>query len=59
MSEIQSPCIGVCSQNPETKTCYGCQRTLKEIEDWPTMSDQDKLNLIEELDKRAYELFGD
>jgi predicted Fe-S protein YdhL (DUF1289 family) len=59
MSEIESPCIGVCSQNPETGQCYGCQRTLKEIADWPTMSDQDKLKLIEELDKRADELFGD
>ena len=59
MSEIESPCIGVCSQNPVTGQCYGCQRTPKEISEWPTMSDKDKVKLIEELEKRSDELFGD
>jgi len=59
MSEIENPCIGVCSQNPQTKQCFGCQRTPKEIAEWETMSDQDKLKLIEELEKRSDELFGD
>ena len=26
-----SPCIGVCSINPEDNYCYGCKRTQKEI----------------------------
>ena len=59
MSQDLNPCIGVCSQNPETKQCHGCQRTPQEITEWETMSDNDKVKLIEELDKRANELFGD
>ena len=59
MIEDLNPCIGVCSQNPETKQCHGCQRTPEEIAEWVTMSDNDKRKLIEELDKRADELFGD
>ena len=59
MSEIVSPCIGVCSMNPETKQCYGCQRTAKEINDWYNMSNEEKLQLLDELEKRNDELFGD
>lgn len=59
MSEIESPCIGVCSQNPVTGQCYGCSRTPKEIEDWWTMSDEEKFKLLEELEKRQDDVFGD
>lgn len=57
--KLQSPCIGVCSQNPETKTCYGCQRTLDEIDGWDNLSDEEKIALFDELEKRRDELFGD
>lgn len=59
MSEqIESPCIGVCSVNPVTGYCYGCSRTQQEMTEWWTMSDTEKLKLIEELEKRNNELFG-
>lgn len=57
--EIKSPCIGVCSQNPETKQCFGCQRTPEEIANWWNYTEEEKLALLEELEKRSDELFGD
>lgn len=57
--KLQDPCIGVCSQNPETKQCFGCQRTPKEIAEWHDMSDKEKIALFDELEKRRDELFGD
>lgn len=59
MSEDLNPCIGVCSQNPETKQCYGCQRTPEEIAEWDSLSDKDKVKKMDELEKRADDLFGD
>ncbi len=58
-NEIESPCIGVCSVNPVTKFCYGCSRTIKEMENWSTYTVNEKLNLLTELEKRNNELFGD
>jgi len=57
--KLQDPCIGVCSQNPETKQCYGCQRTPEEIENWYNLSDDEKIKLFDELEKRRDDLFGD
>jgi len=57
--QIESPCIGVCSINPETGFCHGCSRTTKEIEKWLDMSNEEKLTLLNDLEKRQDELFGD
>jgi len=59
MSEIESPCIGVCSLNPETGQCHGCWRTPEEIEKWFDYTDKEKLAVLEELEKRQNDLFGD
>lgn len=59
MSEIESPCIGVCSLNPETGQCHGCCRTSEEIEKWFDYTDKEKLAVLEELEKRQNDLFGD
>jgi len=59
MSEIESPCIGVCSLNPETGQCHGCCRTPEEIEKWFDYTDKEKLAVLEELEKRQNDLFGD
>jgi len=59
MSEIESPCIGVCSQNPQTGQCHGCCRTPEEIEKWWDYTDTEKLALLEDLEKRQNDLFGD
>jgi len=45
--------------NPTTGYCHGCSRTTKEIGDWRNMSDKEKLMLLDELEKRNNELFGD
>jgi len=58
-NNIESPCIGVCSVNPNTGYCHGCSRTQEEMDSWSTMSDKEKIKLINELEKRQDELFGD
>ncbi|QPG04726.1 DUF1289 domain-containing protein [Salinimonas marina] len=37
-----SPCIGMCKLNTEA-VCLGCQRTLNQIQAWPTMTEQQRI----------------
>ncbi|NKC22265.1 DUF1289 domain-containing protein [Ochrobactrum oryzae] len=40
---IASPCILVCTIDPETGFCLGCARTLDEIARWSSMSADERL----------------
>ncbi|MES2493807.1 MAG: DUF1289 domain-containing protein [Pseudomonadota bacterium] len=52
MSQVLSPCTGVCRIEPATELCSGCMRTLDEIADWPMLCDHDRRKLLALLDKR-------
>jgi uncharacterized protein len=49
---IASPCINICSLDPNQEICLGCFRYLHEIEKWNSLSDQEKVKIVDELDKR-------
>lgn len=49
---IKSPCTNHCVFNKATGVCQGCLRTLKEIGEWRTYSDEEKLAHKEDLKKR-------
>lgn len=36
-SPVSSPCMGVCTLDPEQRHCNGCLRTLDEIARWSNM----------------------
>jgi len=36
----------------ETGLCIGCLRTSEEIAQWPSLSDKEKLNVLEEIKTR-------
>ena len=50
---ISSPCVSVCTIDPETKQCIGCLRTLKEIGGWRVMSTAEKKAVIVACEERA------
>ncbi|WP_200844907.1 MULTISPECIES: DUF1289 domain-containing protein [unclassified Novosphingobium] len=52
MSDIRSPCTGVCRIDPRTKWCLGCRRTLAEIADWPRLSPKGKRAVLAGLAAR-------
>ena len=41
-TEIQSPCIGVCSVDDLTQLCQGCYRTMAEIQAWWDLDNHQK-----------------
>ena len=52
MKNLPSPCISICKLNQSTGYCDGCFRTEDEIALWPSMSDEDKLNMLNILRQR-------
>ena len=40
---IESPCILVCTIDPQTGFCLGCARTLDEIARWSSMSTEERM----------------
>lgn len=52
-----SPCRQLCDLSPE-QMCTGCGRTLDEIRDWSTMSEQQKRECKERAEQRIQALFN-
>ena len=41
-AEVKTPCIQVCTMDPQRGVCLGCCRTLDEIMRWSAMSDTER-----------------
>jgi len=52
MDRIKSPCIQVCRLDHLTWTCVGCFRTAQEIAEWPTASDEQRIEILNRVEKR-------
>ena len=52
MINLPSPCISICKLNKSTGFCDGCFRTINEISQWPSMTDVDRMSLLETLRQR-------
>ena len=49
---IESPCILVCTIEPETGWCRGCGRTAREIGAWGVYSPEQRSGVMAELPTR-------
>jgi predicted Fe-S protein YdhL (DUF1289 family) len=52
MTEIESPCILVCSIDMKTGYCFGCGRTRDEISAWISMTAEDRRAVMSDLPAR-------
>jgi len=48
---VESPCISVCEYDENLDMCIGCFRTLDEISSWRSMTDEEKLKIIERVEQ--------
>jgi uncharacterized protein len=39
---VPSPCVAICTMNPASDFCDGCQRTIGEIASWSDFSNSEK-----------------
>jgi len=52
-----SPCINVCRMDPKTGLCEGCFRSIEEIAQWSTATEEMKRRVWKEIRKRQEALF--
>lgn len=50
---VPSPCIGICRMDAKTGLCEGCARTIDEIANWSTASDDWKRGVWEAIARRS------
>lgn len=55
--KVPSPCINVCRMNPQTRLCEGCLRTIDEIAQWSTSTEEMKRAVWVEIKRREAGLF--
>jgi hypothetical protein len=53
-NNIKSPCIHVCTKD-ENGICLGCYRSIDEIRSWYKSTDEQKLEIIKNAEKRRLE----
>ncbi len=47
----QSPCIGECAID-ENGVCMGCYRSMDEINAWPRANEEERLNILQNIEQR-------
>ena len=50
---VISPCVGVCSIDPQSGLCIGCLRSSSEIAIWPQINDKKALQIMKEIKDRS------
>ncbi|MCF8365599.1 MAG: DUF1289 domain-containing protein [Bacteroidales bacterium] len=49
---IKDPCISVCQYDDE-EICLGCRRTKTEAKSWWRMTEEEKLNVLKNIETRS------
>ncbi|MGH8808681.1 MAG: DUF1289 domain-containing protein [Noviherbaspirillum sp.] len=55
---VPSPCINVCRMNAQTGLCEGCLRTIDEIVQWGSATEEMKRAVWMEIKRRQESLFA-
>lgn len=49
---MESPCVKICTYDPQARMCSGCGRSLAEVRGWFDMTDAQRRAVMEELPAR-------
>lgn len=50
--ETESPCVNICRMDADNQYCIGCFRTVQEIQNWTSMTDEERERIMSQLDSR-------
>jgi predicted Fe-S protein YdhL (DUF1289 family) len=53
---METPCVKICTYEPERGLCRGCGRTLEEIAGWASMRADEREKIMEQLPERLRQL---
>ena len=56
---VPSPCVAICTMNPASDFCDGCQRTIDEIAGWSAFSNDEKRQVWVRIGQRRTRLLQD
>ena len=56
MSPIETPCIKICTLDPQRRQCVGCGRTIDEIARWSAMSGTERRRIMAALPDRLAQI---
>ncbi|WP_211610506.1 DUF1289 domain-containing protein [Paraburkholderia haematera] len=56
VATVPSPCVDICKIDGDTGLCIGCLRTRDEIRGWKNMTDDLRVQMIDELSLRKAKL---
>lgn len=51
-TSVLSPCVSICKMDSITGLCEGCLRTIDEIAQWSQMNDEQKRQVLVQLQLR-------
>jgi predicted Fe-S protein YdhL (DUF1289 family) len=55
---IASPCIGICTLDPQTELCLGCLRTGAEVAAWRDADSNLRLRILDRVRLRRARRYG-
>jgi uncharacterized protein len=50
---MESPCVKICTYDPDRDLCRGCGRTLEEIGGWLSMTEDQRRAVMAQLPERV------
>ncbi len=56
MTNIETPCIKICTLDPKSGLCRGCGRTVDEIAGWMRLSNDERTKIMSVLPQRLESL---
>ncbi|MFN9114771.1 MAG: DUF1289 domain-containing protein [Bacteroidota bacterium] len=46
---MTTPCLKICKLDKDTETCIGCGRSLEQIRDWVTYTEEERCRITQTL----------
>jgi uncharacterized protein len=56
LQKVETPCVGICSTIYGDNICRGCFRSMQEVVDWNAYTPEQKLIILERLNKQITEI---
>jgi predicted Fe-S protein YdhL (DUF1289 family) len=56
---VASPCVGVCTLDPQGRVCVGCGRLIEEIGQWSSASQARRAQIVDAARRRLQDLATD
>ena len=50
--EVINPCVQICTTDADSGLCMGCNRTEEEINNWMSLTPEQRIEIVKQLESR-------